>query len=400
MTLLDLCVTLAAQDSDFEFGNFAVVIRTFRIMRLGRLLKIIRSPMIRELSNMLLGFVLGLPALCWVSIILWFVVALLAMGLRIAVGPKPGDDFLVDKCGSGDDPFNHADPDCERHMLYAEEYCGKLSKCMFTVFRCMIGDCTSAAGQSLAAHLSAGYGARFDFVYLTGMIVMIFGLFNVITAIFVEATMVGLKYNETKQKLRSVYEHQYVKRKLWALVRRIQCVSQHVQQGKKRDTLSESLLLTSSQKLASSGRRLARTFRGPTDELTEDPDSVASIRLTEKEFFAVIGDEGVRRILLQLDIEVDGACKEALFEIMDSDCSGTVDVAEMLDTLMKLRGGPMKIDMLAPSVAIRGLQQELRRLGSGLASLAVADLAGGCTGPKASPVVASRLDWLKAEDLG
>ncbi|CAK0888164.1 unnamed protein product, partial [Prorocentrum cordatum] len=174
----DVCLTLAIQAGSAGFGKFALVLRFFRLMRLARLLKIVRSPLIRELANMLMGFVLGSPALFWVSIIIWVTVALLAMGLRISVGPVPGDELLVERCGSGDNPLS-TDPDCVVYKLY--EYCGNLPKCMFTVFRCMIGDCTSSGGQSLASHFSAGFGARFDVVYLTGMIVMIFGLFNVIT---------------------------------------------------------------------------------------------------------------------------------------------------------------------------------------------------------------------------
>merc|ERR1719188_2394812 len=107
--------------------------------------------------------------------------------------------------------------------------------------------------------------------------------------------------------------------------------------------------------------------------MTEDPDSDADVNLTEDEFFAVIGDGVVQRILTQLDIEIEGAGKETLFEIMNSSCSGTVDVASMIDTLMKLRGGTQKVDMIAPSLALHGLQQELRRLASGLANPAVAD---------------------------
>ncbi|CAK0880703.1 unnamed protein product [Prorocentrum cordatum] len=393
----DVCVTLAAQAEDVALSRLSLVVRSLRVMRLARLLKIMRSPMIRELTNMLVGFALGSPALFWVSIILWVVVALLALALRVVIGPAPGEDVLIAKCGRADgvNAMVGTDPDCEAHKLYAEMllFLGSLNTCMFTVFRCMIGDCTSSAGSSLPAHLSRGYGAKFDLVYLTGMIVMIFGLFNVMSHRFAEgtATMVGLKYNETKQKLRSVYEHKYVKRKLRELVRRIQCVSKHVQQGKSKairdngrdgnwgDISPRSPLATS----------LPSVFRNHdvSEVPDDDPDSVASIHLTEDEFFAVIEDSVIQRILLQLDVEVEGAGREALFEIMDPNYAGTVDVASMIDTLMRLRGGPMKVDMIAPSVAIRGLQQELRRLGSGLANLAVTDRAAGGAGdtPKISP---------------
>merc|ERR1719145_275253 len=191
------------------------------------------------------------------------------MSLRIAVGPRPDDEVLIGKCGSGDSPFVtvDTDPDCAKHKLYAEEYCGSLPKCMFTVFRCMIGDCSSSGGQSLAGRFSEGFGTKFDVVYLTGMIVMIFGLFNVITAIFVEATMAGLKYNESKQKLRSMYEHQYVKRKLEELVKRIHAVSQRVQKGKRDRRQSDGKTCDDLNVLMS---------------MSEDPDDVDNINLTEE----------------------------------------------------------------------------------------------------------------------
>ena len=36
---------------------------------------------------------------------------------------------------------------------------------MFTIFRCMIGDCTTAGGRSLTLMWSKGYGVQFDIFY-------------------------------------------------------------------------------------------------------------------------------------------------------------------------------------------------------------------------------------------
>ncbi|CAK0868939.1 unnamed protein product [Prorocentrum cordatum] len=383
VSVTDVCLSIGTQhlSDGAVFRRFMLLFRVFRLIRLGRLLRLIRSPLVRELSNILMGLVIGSPALLWVSVVIWVVVALVAMSLRIAVGPDPGDVDLVKKCGPGDKPnFTvDTDPDCARHKLYAEEFCGSLPKCMFTVFRCIIGDCTSEAGQSLPAHLSSGFGMKFDIVYLTGMVLMIFGLFNVITArwrIFVEATMDGLKFNDQKQKLRSLYEHDHVKRKLTELVCRIQfvasclCSGEEASDGPANPSQSSSTLLRSMSS-------------GWGAHLSEDPDSVENIKLTEDQFFAVIQDGAVQRILEQLDIETGGAGNSFLFDIMDANGNGLVDVAEMLDFLMKLRGGPMKVDMVAPSVALRGVQQELRRLASRLEKPAAADSQGAS--PKASP---------------
>lgn len=37
------------------------------------------------------------------------------------------------------------------HLIYGEEYCGSVLRCMFSIFRCMIGDCTSAGWTHLVS---------------------------------------------------------------------------------------------------------------------------------------------------------------------------------------------------------------------------------------------------------
>ena len=56
------------------------------------------------------------------------------------------------------------------HLVYGEEYCGSVLRCMFSIFRCMIGDCTSAGGRSLTMILSNGFGLRFDLLYALSMV--------------------------------------------------------------------------------------------------------------------------------------------------------------------------------------------------------------------------------------
>eukprot|EP00971_Amphidinium_carterae_P012453 245045-Amphidinium_carterae.1 len=125
------------------------------------------------------------------------------------LGPTGSERQLMHSCGSGDTSklvFPH-DPDCQQvHLLYGEEFFGDVPTSMFTLFRCLIGDCSTRAGQSLTAHFGEGYGIRFYIVYGVGMICIIFGLFNVITALFVESTLSGLKYNDVQKKYARMYE--------------------------------------------------------------------------------------------------------------------------------------------------------------------------------------------------
>ena len=87
---------------------------------------------------------------------------------------------------------------------YADSYCGSVMGCQFTVFRCILGDCTTADGENLVAIFSKGFGPAFDFVYCSGMVVVFFGLFNVITAIFVEATLKGLERERGADQVREI----------------------------------------------------------------------------------------------------------------------------------------------------------------------------------------------------
>ncbi|CAK0793716.1 unnamed protein product [Prorocentrum cordatum] len=176
-------------DQMLSVGSVVIAMRALRLLRFARLLKMLRSPLLKELANMFQGFLLGLPALLWVFVLICMVVWVIGAGFRSVIGPELGQESLLDKCGfDGDSMPQHENasvinefPECgNRAKLYADEYCLTVAKCSFTIFRCMIGDCSSKGGQSLPAHLSEGYKVRFDVVYVLGMIVLIFGLFNVI----------------------------------------------------------------------------------------------------------------------------------------------------------------------------------------------------------------------------
>jgi hypothetical protein len=224
--------------------------------------------------------------------------------------------------------------------LFAEEYCDTVARCSFTVFRCIIGDCSSKGGQSLPGHFSRGFGMRFDVAYCLGMIVLIFGLFNVITAIFVEATMAGLKFNEVKQRLQLKYESEYVSRKLRELVKTAHAVFITLPED------TTSMILNSNTSV----------------DLSSSPDTLADIALEERDFFAVLRHPKIHALLHDLDVDLDGTAPDILFEIMDTSNDGRIQLSEMIYCLMRLRGGPMKVDMIAPGLQLRHMKDEVHEL--------------------------------------
>ncbi|CAK0807537.1 unnamed protein product [Prorocentrum cordatum] len=167
-------------------GNFWILIRTLRILRHARLVKMFRSPMLNDLSNILSGVLLCLPSMMWVIVMVSVALWLIASGFRSVIGPTDSDELLIEKCGGfdGDVLLNRtlaeSIPECAHTWkLYAEEYCPTVASCSFMLFRCMVGDCTSKGGQSLPGHFTSGYGLQFQVIYGFGMLVLMCGISNI-----------------------------------------------------------------------------------------------------------------------------------------------------------------------------------------------------------------------------
>jgi len=206
--------------------------------------------------------------------------------------------------------------------LFAEEYLYSVKSSMMVVFRCVVGDCTSKAGQSLSAHLSGCYSWKFDLVYFLGMVTIIFGIFNIITAIFVQATMEGLQFNHVQNKYAQMYESHYMRRKLEVLVDRIRHIYNEMD--------STTLGTRSCAKL---------------DEKNGLGRTVDDCHLTESVFYKVLQDAVVNSLFEDLDVKIDHRLNT--FQFFDISNDGRVSLVELIQTLMKMRGEPHKSDLVA-----------------------------------------------------
>ncbi|CAJ1433686.1 unnamed protein product [Effrenium voratum] len=203
-------------------AKIVLILRGLRFARIARLAKLMHMPLLQELANIVSGFIISARSLFWVIVTLNVVVYVCALALRSMVQSWTEPNTLQ-RCGSGDYmDMEGAEGPCKLHLVYGDEYCGSVLRCMFSIFRCMIGDCTSAGGRSLTMIFSHGFGLRFDLLYALSMVVVLFGLFNIITAIFVEATLSGLKENEVQRKYAKAFETNYMTEQLAKLV---MCVS-------------------------------------------------------------------------------------------------------------------------------------------------------------------------------
>merc|ERR1712039_268950 len=74
----------------------------------------------------------------------------------------------------------------------------------------------------------------------------------------------------------------------------------------------------------------------------------------------VLNDKKVKDLLEDLEISVSNHSK--LFDIIDSNGSGSLDVGELIEGLMKLRGPADKGDIVCASLMVRSTQRHLRKL--------------------------------------
>merc|ERR1712232_181739 len=114
------------------------------------------------------------------------------------------------------------------------------------------------------------------------MVAVVFGVFNIITAIFVEATLSGLKNNDEKKKYSRLYEAHFVQTRLVKLVRRVNVV----------------LGRNAGKREHSSGVRHSgvsrRQFQSTTSiKMLDDEEDVV---ISEKDFAKVVEDTEVNNI--------------------------------------------------------------------------------------------------------
>lgn len=185
---------------------------------------------------------------------------------------------------------------------------------------------------------SDGFGMKFDFVYSLGMVVVLLGLFNVMTATLVEATVCGLKDNEIKMKERRLCEAQFMRKKLEAFMQRVYEIMQQ------EDEPCDAPAQPRSWQVSRIG--------SVTTRLRRPADMVLMLGDMKK----VLQDAKIKDLLLDMDVIVEPHA--VVVEMFDTSRSSTVDMSQLISTLMRLRGDPHKGDMVTTWVALRALNSK------------------------------------------
>ncbi|CAE7783342.1 unnamed protein product [Symbiodinium sp. CCMP2456] len=335
----------------------ALLLRGLRLARMARLAKLVRMPLLEELANIVSGFVLSVRALFWVIVTLNLVIYVLSLGLRTTIQAVSSN--ALGNCPSGDEvdlgePVVGTDGSlCKLHHMYGEEYCASVIGCMFSIFRCIVGECTTKGGRSLTMIFSDGFGVQFDIFYAGSMVIVLMGLFNIITAIFVEATLNGLKENESHRRYAKAYESSYMTEQLAKLV---MVLSSQVQKMRNRNSSLPGLLGDG----MFPGSRMAFSRRENTGVDSDSPNAnlhAEETYLSEEEFNQLIRMPEVRMLLNELDVSVEP--RPGVFEAFNTEEDGTVSISELVSGLMRLRGDLHKIDLVIAQMGLENMQKQI-----------------------------------------
>merc|ERR1719330_53176 len=322
--LLDLVLeTIVTTEKGLNNIMVFRVARLARLTKMMRLLRLLRLRVFKELALLVKGVIAGLRTLFWAIVLLVFVSYAVGVLLRQTVGE-----------------YRH-----EVHDQYGTILFSSVPWSMFMVFRCITTSCDLPDGTPLDGHLYEMYGLTFVVGYSLTIIFVIFGIFNLIAATFVENVMEAARQ---KRQLTSEDEAARVFTKLRQLVLKFGgtknlAVVGHRQGGKIRTSIMNIV---------------ADTVASPP-EVSYDVAEVhfqCGGQVTREMFSDVMQDPEVHALFDDLEVHITD--RGELFDIIDADGNGSIDVSELILGILKLRsGGADKSDMVATILGIRSIQK-------------------------------------------
>jgi len=213
-----------------------------------------------------------------------------------------------------------------------------LPESTFTIFRCFTGDCTTAGGAPVPYILAQSHGVLFMVVYCACVVFVTFGLFNLIFSVYIESTLSAAKSFDEKHQDRRYRESLRVAKLAKRLLQkfsRAQKESQRLERISTGSNASEDVV----------------------ESEVEDANA-GEIMITKELFHKVILDPDVQTLMDGMDIPPDRA---NLFDVFDSDFDGVLELQDLIQGILQIRGELRKSDMVASLLAVRTLHKLVRK---------------------------------------
>jgi len=301
LAIVDVFFLIAEQVASLslsEYSNFLAILQMLRLVRLSRLVRFIKTPMFKELSLMINGLISGTRTLFWALVLLAFATYAFGVVLKQFTGI-----------------FRDDTQNSEIFMSIVDEEFSTVSRSSFTVFRCVLGDCSSRAGVPIILHLADTIGSGIYIIYAVVMVSVTLGLFNLIAGIFVENTMEAAKLNDVSMKKHRKAMEISVKKKTGDLLLKM-CQLERVE--------------------------------------LSDPNAF----ITKERFEDALRNESIQNLLDDLGIQQTE--RPDLFNVLDADGNGKLNIKELVAGLARLRGEARKSDNIATRLAVTSMQTTFR----------------------------------------
>jgi len=290
---------------ELEKAPSSSLFRVIRLLRLGRVLRILKIDAVKDLVNMTSGLIGGMSTLMWAGILFGIAVYVFALVFRETIGKEETVEGVTD-------------------------YFDTVPRAIYTLWRCSFGDCSTAAGMPIFELVEREFGWIYAGIYCTFIYFFTVGLFNVISAIFVESTLSAATMQDLRDKQARLMDDT-----LWAtrISQLIKVIMKH--------TLPET----------------------EVHALSEHLDQIRAIDVGPSDFKNIVSDEEAIRALDDLDISRDD--HRYLSDILDPDNGGSVTIIDVVDGLKRLRGEPRRSDIVAVDLMVRSIQTNVNALMDG-----------------------------------
>jgi len=294
-----------------EVHHSIVVVRLVRLARVARIVRLFRFEIFKELLVMIACLISGLRTLMWAFVLLFFAVYPMSLVLTQFIGHVEEDQYM-------------------------KELFETVPRSMLTVFRCVIGDCNYSNGTPAVLDLVDRYGMLWIPMYVTVMLIITFGLFNLIMAIFVDNALTDAKRQERAEKLRRLKDRALQKEATAKLLELLWGYVLEEQAAQNKDNNANAV-----DGLASAGIQQMR-----------------NVSVTKGVFQTFLSDREVIQNLERLDVPEEERLD--LFDVLDANGNGSIQMDELINGVIKLRGDPRRSDIIHVLLVLRSLQEEMQ----------------------------------------
>jgi len=312
LSLVDLFIShfikyLTSDGQQPDIGGL-MVMKMLRLVRLARLVRALQYPIFDDLKAMVYGVVSGIQVLLWAIVLLVLLVFFVGVILR---------KFMDD-----------------------HEEMSTMPAAMFTVFRCLTDGCAAYDGTPLQERIRDEYGAPFLIAYILVFMFVTFGVFNLIMAIFIDNVVTGsvarkqAELGESRDRMQVLIEDTFAKLIL------------NQSPELREDTLADRMEKVM-HKISPELKKVRNSVKPPKSAFESLPKDTS---VSRDVFNLWLQDPEVGKLLDEAGI--DTANKFELFDVLDSDMGGQLDVVEIIQGLMTLRGPVTKADIVAMSLKV------------------------------------------------